>query len=173
MATARIGKPQGLKFAPNRSVLAREIGCSRPTLYELLADPDNPGEHSSGEAKYDVAAWKKFFAKKLKKPRAHHDVPMSAKDAAITRKNEVSAQREEFALSIVQREHLSRREVNQALDTANGIVRREIDKAIDQELPPRLEGMSAMEIRKTLRKKFDQIFEALPKRFLNARGDPN
>jgi hypothetical protein len=71
------------------------------------------------------------------------------------------------------RNYLPRDEVNRAITTANTVIRTEIDRAISVELPPRLEGLTALEIKKVLRRKFDAIFVSLPKRFANAAGSTN
>jgi hypothetical protein len=90
---------------------------------------------------------------------------MSPVQAAILQRIQLQCQRLELDLAIERREFLRRTDVINEIKAANGTVMREISRALECDLPPRLEGLSAIEIKKVLRRKFDSIFEHLHKGF--------
>jgi hypothetical protein len=162
------------RYAKNKIELAAAVGLSYRRLLDYFRDPNHPEDHSPGKARYDIAAWSRFIASRA---TAHNrgsrngQYPISEREQLIIQRNRIAIEREKFKLGVAKHEYLARDEVNRAIGTANAAVRREIDRAISVELPPRLEGLSAMEIKKILWQKFDAIFVSLPKRFANAYGD--
>lgn len=163
------------KYAKNKSELAQRIGLTRPTLYALFKRPDHPANHGEGVNKYNVEAWAIYAAANTsahnrKGSGSNGHFPLSEREQSIIAKNRISSEREAFRLEKEKRNYYPIREVNQHIDTANAIVVRELRKAFEQELPPRQEGLSALEIKKLNAKRLDQIFASLPKHLKNAEG---
>jgi hypothetical protein len=162
------------RYAKNKIELAAAVGLSYRRLLDYFRDPNHPEDHSPGKARYDIKAWGRFIASRA---TAHNrgsqngQYPISERAQLIIERDRIAIEREKFKLGVAKQEYLARDEVNRAIGTGNAVVRREIDRAISFELPLRLEGLSAIEIKKVLRQKFDEIFVSLPKRFANAYGD--
>jgi len=162
------------RYAKNKIELAAAVGLSYRRLLDYFRDPNHPADHSPGKARYDIKTWGRFIASRA---TAHNrgskngQYPISERGQLIIERNRIAIEREKIKLGVVMREYVARNEVNRAIATANAVVRGEIDRAISVELPPRLEGLSALEIKRILRRKFDTIFASLPKRFANAYGD--
>jgi hypothetical protein len=93
---------------------------------------------------------------------------ISPVQAAILQRIQLQCQRLEFDLAIERGEYLPRADVINEINAANGTVMREIRRALECDLPPRLEGLCAIEIKRVLRRKFDSIFEHLHKGFAAA-----
>ena len=162
------------RYAKNKIELAAAVGLSYRRLLDYFRDPNHPEDHSPGKARYDIEAWGRFIASRAtayNRGSKNGQYPISEREQLIIERNRIAIEREKFKLGVAKREYLPRDEVNRAIGTANAVVRREIDRAISVELPPRLEGLSALEIKRILRRKFDTIFASLPKRFANAYGD--
>lgn len=165
------------RYAKTKWELAKEIGISRPALGRLWKLPNHPQSRPNGG--HPIDQWKQFSLDNIAsynrrepagsngKNGTHH---ISPRDAAFIARQTVSSQRESFKLEKEKREYWPRKEVNQVIDTANGVVARELRKAFEQELPPRLEGMAAGEIRKTLARKLDTILKSLPGFLPNSDG---
>lgn len=162
------------RYANNKIELAVAVGLSYRRLLDYFRDPNHPEDHSPGKARYDIEAWGRFIARRV---TAHNrgskngQYPISEREQLIIERTRIAIEREKFKLGVAKHEYLARHEVNRVIGTANALVRREIDRAISVELPPRLEGLSAMEIKQVLRQKLDEIFASLPKHFANAYGD--
>jgi hypothetical protein len=62
-------------------------------------------------------------------------------------------------------EYIPREAAHRAVLACNALVVREFTKAFESELPPRLEGLTAVEIMKVLRKAGDKILSNLHKGF--------
>jgi len=157
--------------------LAKLLGCSYWTLIrKYWSYPDRPKDHSPGKAKYDILAYRLF----INRHRSAHnfgsrnsDVPqngVSQRELALIEKSQVATERERFKLGIERREYIKRDEVNERLTTDYAIIRRELYKAFEHDLPPRIEGLSAMDIRKANRKRLDEIFRSMPRMFDNGNG---
>jgi hypothetical protein len=160
-------------FAKNKSELALRISVSRPTLSKLFKLSDHPENHGESANKYDVEKWRAFASEQLS---AHNrgnarnqgngsngHLPVNERDASVIEKNRVSAERDRFRLSKEKGECLLVVEVTKALDTKLGVVVRELYKAFEQEMPAKLEGMSALEIKKALSRKLESVFRDLQK----------
>jgi hypothetical protein len=162
------------RYAKNKIELAAAVGLSYRRLLDYFRDSNQPEDHSPGKARYDIEAWRRFIASRAvayNRGSKNGQYPISDREQLIVERTCIAIEREKFRLGVAMREYLARGEVNRVIGTANAVVRREIDRAISVELPPRLEGLSAMEIKKVLRQKFDEIFVSLPKRLVNAYGD--
>jgi hypothetical protein len=106
-----------------------------------------------------------------KKTKAGDPVsPLNEKEQTLIEKKKIEIEREKLKLGIETRQFVSRDEVNERITTDYAIVRRELYKAFEHDLPPRVEGMSAMEIRKSNRKRLDEILRAMPRLFSNGNG---
>jgi hypothetical protein len=159
------------RYAKNKIELAAAVGLSYRRLLDYFRDPNHPEDHSPGKARYDIEAWSRFIASRAtayNRGSKNGQHPISEREQLIIERNRIAIEREKLKLGVLMREYVARNEVNRAIDTANAVVRREIDRAISVELPPRLEGLSALEIKKLLRRKFDAIFVSLPKGFASA-----
>ena len=64
--------------------------------------------------------------------------------------------------------YVKRIDANRQIEMANAIVRRELRKAMEFELPPRVQMMKTSEIRKVMVAKYDEIVSHLPRLILNA-----
>ncbi|MBA0088782.1 MAG: hypothetical protein HRJ53_27650, partial [Acidobacteria bacterium Pan2503] len=100
----------------------------------------------------------------------HHRVILSERDKSVIEKNRLDARLKAIEIDQKMGELIPREAVNREIDTANQIVVAELRKSLGLELPPRLEGLSAVEIKKKLLAKLDVIFEGLPKKFENAQA---
>jgi hypothetical protein len=80
----------------------------------------------------------------------------------LIEKNRVATQREKFKLEVEMGEYVRRLDAVRDVETGNAVVRREIGKALEFELPPRLELLKAPQIRSILLAKFNHIFDHLP-----------
>lgn len=158
------------RYAKNKHTLAARIGLSRPALARLFKRGDYPPITNHGwvvdqwqrYADENIATWNRRDPKTGSNGSTPHVNP---RDAAFIRRQELAAERDKISIDKERRELLKRTEVNETISTANALVRRELYKAIEHDLPPRLEGMPALEIKKTLRKRLDQILHGLPKTF--------
>jgi hypothetical protein len=95
---------------------------------------------------------------------------MNDRERALTDYKKTQAERERFKLDVEKREFLPRTEVNDVMTTFFSIINRELHKAFEHELPPRLEGVSALEIKKLCRRKLDEVLRSFPLLFKNEEG---
>ena len=162
-------------YAKNKIQLAAAVGLSYRRLLDYFKDPNHPEDHSPGKARYNIKAWGRFIASRAtayNRGSKNGQYPFSEREQLIIERNRIAIEREKFKLGVAMHEYVPRDEVNRAIGTANAVVRREIDRAISVELPPRLEGLSAMEIKKVLQQKFHEIFVSLPKCLLTRTVTP-
>lgn len=173
---------QGSKYVSTKELLARRIGISYFRLQTNWDRPDRPKDHSSGRSRYDVAAYREWVAKwksahnfgsRNADDRNELGYPWNAREKALIEKNQVSAQRERFKLEVEMAEYVPRLVVNRVIDTGNRIIRNELEKAFQSELPPRLEGLSSVEIRRVLLAKLRQLTETLPAQMTQVYGNGN
>ena len=165
------------RYAHNKATLAKCLGISYRTLVSHYWDrKDRPQNHSEGTSKYDIEAYRKWietfkFAYNFGSRESNTVIyEPNEREKALTEKNKASAAREKFKLEIEMGEYIPRISANRDVDTANAIVIRELYKAMEHELPPRLEMLKAAEIRKVLVTKINQIIAYLPQQFLKARN---
>jgi len=97
-----------------------------------------------------VIAWRQFARANLSAHNAlvktENDNGLSERDKSIIEKNRLDTQIKAFELDLKMGEYIPRVTANQEVLTCNTMVVREIDRAIESELPPRLEGLSALAI---------------------------
>jgi hypothetical protein len=87
---------------------------------------------------------------------------MNEREKAYAERAKIAAERERFRLEIEMAEYIPRIQANHQIEAANAVVRRELRKAMEFELPLRLEMLKAPEIRKVMSAKFRQIVAHLP-----------
>lgn len=160
---------------PNKAATCRRLKMTRARFDAMLKLPGCPARNANGS--YPIAPLEKFRAEtkavwNVREPKTQVSTSIpSAREASIIRKNDIAAANATFDLETKMRENWPRKEVNRHIERANGIVAREIDRAIELELPPRLEGLSAIEIKKVLRKRFSEIYAKMPKLLENTKGE--
>lgn len=96
--------------------------------------------------------------------------PYNEREKALIEKNQISAKRERFKLEVEMAEYVPRVVANRVIDTGNRIVRSEMEKAFANELPPRLEGLKAVEIRRVLLTRLRQLTDHLPNHIQKVYG---
>ena len=165
------------RYAKNKSELAKRIPCARVTLDKLMRRRDRPDDHSEGNNRYDVQEWQAYArplisahnAKAKREAIANGHVDADAfigeRERSIIEKNKVTAQLAAFKLDVEMGEYIPREAAHRAVLACNALVVREFTKAFESELPPRLEGLTAVEIMKVLRRAGDRILANLHKGF--------
>lgn len=153
------------RYVATKSALARRLGISYYTLVSSYwKRAGRPIDHSTGSAKYDVEAYRDWIATF----RTAHNIgsvqpyEWNERERGLIEKNRIAAAREKFKLEVEMGEYVPRISVNKTIDTGNAIVRREMEKAFGSELPPRLEGLKAGEIRRILMSRLVEIYQHLP-----------
>jgi hypothetical protein len=157
------------RYVGTKVELARRCGISYYTLSGYFKLPGHPRDHSPGSARHDVHEWREFI-------QAHRsaynfgtgsngDVPYTPneRERALIEKTHIATQREKFRLEVEMSEYVPRVEANRQIEAANAVVRRELRKALEFELPPRVEMMEAPEVRKIMAQKFREITAHLPR----------
>jgi hypothetical protein len=161
------------RYVATKVELANRCGVTYYTLSGYFKLPGHPRDHSPGSARYDVKVWREF----IQAHRSAHnfgtrngEVPyeLNERERAIIEKNKIATQREKFKLEVEMAEYIPRVDANRQIESANYVVRRELHKALVQELPPRLEMLKAAEIRKITQAKYDEIVSHLPGLILKA-----
>jgi hypothetical protein len=89
---------------------------------------------------------------------------------AYAERAKAAAQREKFRLEVEMAEYVPRLMVNNQIDAANAVVRRELRKALEFELPPRVEMMKAAQIKTIMSAKLREIFKKLPQAIMGSNG---
>jgi len=165
------------KNVPTKARLASELGVSYYTLVTRYWDkPGRPKDNSPGSARYNVQAYRDWIGgfKSAHNFGTGHNgngaFPTNEREQALIDKKKIEIERERFKLDVERREYLKRTEVNEQISTCNSLIRRELYKAFEYDLPPRVEGLSALEIKKMNRRRLDEILHALPKLFINSDG---
>jgi hypothetical protein len=160
------------RYAPNKQILARKLCIAYRTLVtDYWKRPGRPENHSEGSSKYEVEAYRNWirdfksahnFGSQQADEGAKDLYPFNERERALIEKNQISAKREKFKLEVEMAEYVPRVVANRVIDTGNRIVRTEMEKAFANELPPRLEGLKAAEIRRVLLTRLRQLTDHLP-----------
>jgi hypothetical protein len=154
--------------------VARLIGCRYQTLLEYRKYPGFPPDRSpSGRAKFDVGAIRAFVhaAKSAHNFGGFHKPVLNEREQAYADRAKLMAEREKFKLAIDMAEYVKRDQANRQIESANAVVRRELRKALEFELPPRVEMMRAPEIRKIMVQKLKDISAHLPNMIMSVNGN--
>jgi hypothetical protein len=139
-----------------------------------------PKDHSPGDRRYDVEAYREWvrafksaynFGSRNSDPVQKYE--FNEREKALIEKNQISAKRERFKLEVEMAEYVPRMVANRVIDTGNRIVRTEMEKAFANELPPRLEGLKAVEIRRVLLARLRQLTDHLPGHIQKVYGNGN
>jgi hypothetical protein len=164
------------RYVATKLALAGRCGVSYPTLLKYFSKPGRPRNHSPGGARYDVEAWRQWIAEH----RSAHNFGKNGADRleyepnererALIEKNKVEAERARFKLKVEVGEFLPRYDVCRDVEAAHSAVRRELTKALIHELPPRLEGLCAIEMRRPMRRVCEELADQLFSR-LNGYGN--
>jgi len=145
----------------------------------LLANwdkPNRPQDHSQGSARYDIKAYRDWIQNWKSahnfgsRNNSYPVYKLNEREQAYADRANAAAAREKFKLEVEMAEYVPRLAANTAIETGNNIVRRELRKAMEFELPPRLEMMRASEIRKVMIAKLNDIVSHLPKLLMGTNG---
>jgi hypothetical protein len=151
-------------FAKNKVELGKLVELSRASLQRYFELPGHPKPRADG--RHDVEAWRAFI-------QAHRSAPNYAsngngaryeptpREKALTERAAIEAQRARFRLMVEVGEYLPRQDVCFQVETAHSTVRRELNKKLLHEMPPRLEGLKAGEMKRPLRKLIDALSDHL------------
>jgi hypothetical protein len=157
------------QYVATKAELARRCGISHYRLHENWQQPGRPKDHSPGRSRYEVNAyrdwiqsWKSAHNFGSRNASEEFRYRPNEREQALIDKNKISAQRERFKLQVEMSEYVPRLIANRAIETGNRILRTELLKAFQSELPPRLEGLNVNVIRKVLLAKFHELTRHLP-----------
>ena len=154
--------------------MARRLPCRYATLIEYSKLPGWPKNHSSGKAKYDIEAIRQFInarksAHNFGGKNGHNGV-FNEREQALMERNKIAVQAARFNLEVKMAEYLPRIKVFRDIDTSDAILIRELKKAFENELPPKLEGLKAAQIRQVMVNKFAEVRRMLAGALLRAEG---
>src|SRR5262249_4243397 len=90
---------------------------------------------------------------------------LSEREKALTARANVEAERSKFKLAIEKGEFLPAHDVCFQVETAHSAVRRELSKKLLHEIPARLEGLNAPEMKLPLSNVIDALSDALWNQF--------
>jgi hypothetical protein len=150
--------------------LARALGITGWTLNSYWKRPGRPKDHADGKARYNIQEYRDWIsdfksAHNFGNGRNASDGwHASERDKAIIEKNRVATEAAIFKLQKDKGLLVPRSEVKRQADTSGELLKRELYKAAEHELPPRLEMLKASEIKKVLVGKINDILDA----FINA-----
>jgi hypothetical protein len=157
--------------AKNKRVLAVALGIGQQALKRLFDRNDHP-KQVAGQG-YDIAQWQRYADNNIafwnRPDSGARGAMINAREQALIRKNEISAERERFKLDI------ERGKYEEKSVTAERVLRnvtalfKELDKAFRHELPPRLAESSVGEIARILGAKLDEQRQQLYESF-NGNG---
>jgi len=166
------------KYAATKIRLAHELGIKYHTLCDWFNEPDHPPNHSPGDTQYDIQAWREWIGRRTKghwftgnRGSSGNGQVMgqmfaaSEREKALTAKAAVEAERATFKLAVERGEYLERQDVCNKVETVCSVVRRELNKRLLHEMPPRLEGLKASEMKRPMRGIVDQLADHLCNEF--------
>ena len=165
------------RYTDTKQKLAARCGISYRRLLSNWDRPSRPKDHSQGSTKYDVQAYREWIgswksAHNFGSRNSDDNVwpRMNERERAYAERAKIAAERERFRLEIEMAEYIPRLDANRQVETGNTIVRRELRKAFEFELPPRVEMMKAAEVRRIMVQKYNEIVGHLPKLFMGSNG---
>lgn len=167
------------RYVATKAELAGRLGVSYWTLNSYWERPGRPQDHAPGKARYEVSQYRDWiggfksahnFGNKKNSNNGNGAYPVNEREKALIDKKHIEIERDKFKLDVERREYLKRAEINEAISKCNAVVRRELYKAFEYDLPPRVEGLSALHIKKMNRKRLDEVLRGLPKLFANSEG---
>jgi hypothetical protein len=164
---------QESRFARTLTEVSRRVPIRYATLLEKRKHPDFPPDHSpSGSNRYDVITIREWLRanKVAHNAKDYPEYKPDPRQQAYAERASAAAQREKFRLEVEMAEYVPRQMVNNQIDAANAVVRRELRKALEHELPPRVEMMKAAQIKAIMAVKLREIFNKLPQAIMGSNG---
>jgi hypothetical protein len=151
-------------YASNKAELAKLVGLSRLGLERYFRTPDHPETRQDG--RHTVSEWVSFIQAHRISPNGkrngnHAEFEPSEREKAITAKNLIEAERARFKLKVEVGEFLPRQDVCLQVETVHSTVRRELNKKLLHEMPPRLEGLKAIEMKRPIRQIVNELSDQL------------
>jgi hypothetical protein len=150
------------RYARNKTELAKLVGLSRMSLQRYFELPDHPRPRS--DSALPVDAWVAFISANRTQPNYGSNgakYEPSPREVALTQRASAEAARAQFRLSVEKGQYLPVTDICYQVETAHSAVRRELSKALLHEMPPRLEGLKAAEMKRPLRKLIDALSDHL------------
>jgi hypothetical protein len=156
------------RYARNKAELAKRVGMSRQCLERYFELPDHPRPRSDSQLPVD--AWVAFIAANRTQPSYGSNgfgskYEPSPREKALTARASAEAARAEFRLSVERGEYLPLRDVCYRIEVAHSAVRRALNKALLHELLPTLEGLSASEMKRPVRRLIEKLSDDLVEQF--------
>jgi hypothetical protein len=156
------------RFARNKTELAKLVGLSRVSLQRYFELPDHPRPRSDSQLPVD--AWVAFISANRTQPSYGGNgfgskYKPSAREVALTQRASAEAARAQFRLSVEKGQYLPVTDICFQVETAHSAVRRELSKKLLHELPPKLEGLVAAEMKRPLRKLIEELSDNLVQQF--------
>ena len=165
---------QESRFASTLTEVSRRVPIRYATLIEKRKHPDFPPDHSTGKNKYDVITIREWLrANRVAHNSSEFERPKFTPDprqVAYAERAKAAAEREKFKLDIEMGEYLPRMSVQNQVEAAHHIVRRELVKALEQELPPRVANMNAAAVKAVMRAKLREILSHMSQRIMGGTG---
>jgi len=164
------------RYAATKTQLARRCGI---TYYRLLSNWDRSGrpkDHSPGKNRYDVEKYRNWingWKSAHNFGNGHNSefaYKLNPREQAYADRATAAAAREKFRLEVEMAEYVPRLSANNQIEAANTVVRRELRKALEFELPPRLVGMTAAQMRVVMIDKLKEILSHLPHKIMGSNG---
>jgi hypothetical protein len=163
-------------YAKNKIELARAVGLSRKGLERFFKMPDHP--IAKGDGRHPVEEWREFVGERRSRLKANGSngttYGPNERERAMISKAEADAERTRFKLSVEQGKFLPRQDVLHQVEQANALVKRELNKALISELPPKLAScLSPSEMRKPLRRLAGDLCEQLSSQLMSLAAANN
>ena len=155
------------RYAKNKHVLAARIGLSRPALKRLFERDDHPKITPHG---WVVDQWQRYADENIsywnrRDPQKRNGSTPNPRDAAFIARQNIQAEKEQFDLDVKRGKYELKAKIKEQVLTHVTACFRELDKAFKHELPPRVEGMKAIDIAKINGRRLDDLRERLVKNF--------
>jgi hypothetical protein len=152
------------RFAKNKVELGKLVELSRPSLQRYFAMPGHPEPRADG--RHDVKAWRAFIQARRSAPNYASNgngarYELTAREEALIAKTQAEAERARFKLKVEVGEYLPRVDVCHQVESVCLLVRRELNRRLIFELPPRIEMTTAAEMRRPLRRIVDDLSNSL------------
>lgn len=161
--TAKLDAPTKVK---SLLLAAQLTGIPYFKLRENQGHPEFPKPGKIRSEKYDLKAIRVWFDR-----YGESNTPtLKPSQAAAIAKSDAGTRKTLLEISILEREHWPRKEVNEHISRANGTVMKMLYKKFLEEHPPQAEGLTAAQIRKLNKQFLDDAFLKLPKALQNAAG---
>jgi hypothetical protein len=155
---ARLGtspKPDLPATETNKARLAEHLGTTRQNLNKWKKDKTFPKPDSAG--RYNVAACIEWTKRNGRGPTANEDEPEALKAQRLLLQNALL----QIELDIKKGRYTETAIVTDKIRSMAEQLKATLKALLEEQLPPRLEGLRAAEIKKKMRSTVDQICETL------------